>query len=273
MNNWSLSSKTKNQTTSHHQPIYQIATNLKYLCFRFFSVHFFSHFFFKPPTGPSRTSAGWSSGRRCRSRRPCRSRSRRSSGKTRSSSASRPGRSRRRRLVTFKLITLFKGFYWTLSISFPLSPSGNRRGHRLGGRDGRGQNGAAPAPAEDPQDRRQPGRELLLLLADDGHDLHPVQPVDADRAAELPGAAGERQPVLAQLRLPHGLCLHRGRGRSAAHRLPRAGPDGLFAPCALAWGYERRRYWRPFFPTLFRRFTTRRNWQATTFIRVNFCST
>lgn len=75
--------------------------------------------------------------------------------------------------------------------------------------------------------RRQPGRELLLQLANGVDRLHPVQPVDGHRPAKPAWIA------------THGVRLVVGHGRVQRHRvsvrrsrpvphgLPRTGPDGV----------------------------------------------
>lgn len=73
----------------------------------------------------------------------------------------------------------------------------------------------------------QPGRELLLQLADGVDRLHAVQPVDGDCPAELAGAAAHG----VRLVVGHGRVQRRrvpaGRSRPVPHRLPGTGPDGV----------------------------------------------
>lgn len=75
--------------------------------------------------------------------------------------------------------------------------------------------------------RRQPGRELLLQLANGVDRLHPVQPVDGHRAAEPARTAAHG----VRLVVGHGrVQRHRvpvGRGRPVPHGLPGTGPDGV----------------------------------------------
>lgn len=75
--------------------------------------------------------------------------------------------------------------------------------------------------------RGQPGRELLLQLADGVDRMHAVQPVDGDRAPKPAGTAAHG----VRLVVDHGrVQRHRvlvGRCRAVPHRLPRTGSDGL----------------------------------------------
>lgn len=73
----------------------------------------------------------------------------------------------------------------------------------------------------------QPGRELLLQLADGVDRVHAVQPVDRDRTPESARTAAHR----VQLVVDNGrVQRHRvpaGRGRAVPHRLPGTGTDGV----------------------------------------------
>lgn len=73
----------------------------------------------------------------------------------------------------------------------------------------------------------QPGRELLLQLADGADRLHAVQPVDGYRPAEPTRATAHG----VRLVVGHGrVQRHRvsaGRGCAVPHWLPGTGPDGV----------------------------------------------
>jgi len=85
----------------------------------------------------------------------------------------------------------------------------------------------APETEQTPVVRGQPGRELLLQLANGVDGLHAVQPVDGHRPAKPARAAAHGFPLV----VGHGrVQRHRvpaGRGRPVPHRLPGTGPDGV----------------------------------------------
>jgi len=85
----------------------------------------------------------------------------------------------------------------------------------------------APKAEQAPVVRGQPGRELLLQLANGVDGLHAVQPMDGHRPTKPARAAEHGFPVV----VGHGrVQRHRvpaGRGRPVPHRLPGTGPDGV----------------------------------------------
>lgn len=81
--------------------------------------------------------------------------------------------------------------------------------------------------AEAAENRGQPGRELLLLLADATLRLRVVQSVDVDRAPKFARVAGGRPRHVARLRRFHGPGLLSRRCRAIPYRLPRARFDGV----------------------------------------------
>jgi len=86
---------------------------------------------------------------------------------------------------------------------------------------------AAPEAEQTSVVRRQPGRELLLQLADGVDGLHAVQPVDGDRAAKLAGTAAHGVRLVVGNGRVQRHCVLVGRGRAVPHRLPGTGPDGV----------------------------------------------
>lgn len=85
----------------------------------------------------------------------------------------------------------------------------------------------APKVAEAAQNRGQPGRELLLLLAYAALRMRVVQSVDVDRAPKFARVAGGRPRHVARLRRFHGSGILSRRGRAIPYRLPGTRFDGV----------------------------------------------